>query len=35
LKKVLGPSKHHLLEVNNQALMKGNVLVQEKLGFTG
>jgi 2-oxoglutarate ferredoxin oxidoreductase subunit gamma len=35
LKKVLSPEKHHLLEVNQKALMKGTVLIQQQLGFTG
>jgi hypothetical protein len=35
LKKVLSPEKHHLLEVNHKALLKGTVLVQKQVGFTG
>lgn len=35
LKKVLSPEKHHLLEVNHQALMQGTVLVQKQVGFAG
>ncbi|HLO12502.1 MAG TPA: 2-oxoacid:acceptor oxidoreductase family protein, partial [Pseudoneobacillus sp.] len=35
LKKVLGPSKHHLLELNHKALLRGTTLVQQQIGFTG
>lgn len=31
LKKVLSPSKHHLLELNHQALLRGKTLVQTEL----
>ncbi|WP_442598981.1 2-oxoacid:acceptor oxidoreductase family protein [Neobacillus sp. D3-1R] len=30
LKKVLSPEKHHLLSINNQAIVKGMTLVQEQ-----
>jgi 2-oxoglutarate ferredoxin oxidoreductase subunit gamma len=35
LQKVLALEKHHLLEVNHKALLKGTVLIQQQVGFTG
>jgi 2-oxoglutarate ferredoxin oxidoreductase subunit gamma len=34
LKKVLSPEKHHLLEINHKALMKGTVLIEETVGLS-